>query len=435
MRFEDTEEINFNGVIVYAQQIGENIDLNIIPEYGVIPKRQSAGEQYETALKYLQEDNDYERYLMGLMRVYYFFGDSLDDESQIFTSRALKIVALEAYRNNNQTESWRMHELLAAEEESGGENPYMHATISFLNTVLRGEDGGPVLQEALESLDEDSSIRPYLMEDIANYYRDENKTEEALLYYERIQEDYPDYIRLQYVNYNAGILLFNADDSAVPEELVSVMAKGTAYQKDETVRFMMRRYVSDLVPSSRIGRMEELIEAYDENEEREYRIITAMARYIIAQTRYNRNDPVVKEDLTARLDTIDQETVLYYSINRLLADISLRKEMKEEEEQYLFAALNSYKGRWNQADLEEIVLRLIEFYEQRGRQYEKENKFRKASNVYKNYTEFLSSLKDKRIKKFDAIYDDYGTRAHVLRIDTFYKYKNYSYESLESLRA
>jgi Tol biopolymer transport system component/tetratricopeptide (TPR) repeat protein len=434
INFSNTDIVNFNGVVVYSQQIDDNIDLNMIPEYGVIPKRQRASEQYETALKYLNENNDYDRYLTALLRVYYFFGENIDFESEVFVSRALKDAALESYKNDNREESSSMLDLLSEVDNPDNTAEYRKLTVNFLNRVLNNRDASPVLISKLEDLASDSPLRPYVLEDLADYYFSNEDYENAQIYYSQILEGYPQYERIQYVNFNMGIITFSEEDSKIPDFFISVLRNGNSFQKDEVVKYLSREYTISLQPDEREEQMSELILEYQNGTDRSDYIITAMCTLLKTEAEFNTTIDAIETDLHQQIDKIDEDTVLFYSINKLLADNARRKKDFETEESYLFAAVNSYKARWNKKDLEEVVVRLINFYEDRGKKFERENNYNSAARVYRNYTEFLSSLKNKNIKKFDTIYDDYGTRAHVLYIDTEYRSENYSYYSIEKIR-
>ena len=52
----------YKGVILYSGQKGENINIELLPESGIIPRKKSAAAQYDLAEKYMTEYNDEERY-------------------------------------------------------------------------------------------------------------------------------------------------------------------------------------------------------------------------------------------------------------------------------------------------------------------------------------------------------------------------------------
>ena len=82
--------IKYNkGVILYLNQVGENININMIPENGVIPMKKNARSQYNLANKYLFEYINKEMYLLCLERTYQNFGRKRNKVSKIYVPKAL----------------------------------------------------------------------------------------------------------------------------------------------------------------------------------------------------------------------------------------------------------------------------------------------------------------------------------------------------------
>ncbi|HPW51850.1 MAG TPA: hypothetical protein PKV85_05775, partial [Spirochaetota bacterium] len=68
LKYFSSEEKVFNGIIVYSEQQGANININMLPEFGEIPRRKNAKDQYDLAITY-SDDTDGEFYIDYLMRV------------------------------------------------------------------------------------------------------------------------------------------------------------------------------------------------------------------------------------------------------------------------------------------------------------------------------------------------------------------------------
>ena len=66
---------DYNGVIIFTDIRDESINLNIIPEKGIVPKKLNARQQYDICDDYLNEYDDPEKYAMALESVFFFFGD------------------------------------------------------------------------------------------------------------------------------------------------------------------------------------------------------------------------------------------------------------------------------------------------------------------------------------------------------------------------
>jgi Tol biopolymer transport system component len=96
---------DYNGVIIFTDVTGENINLNIIPESGIIPKKLNAKLQYELCETYISEYDDEERYAMSLDSVNFFYGKSGDNSSRAYVDRSLKEAALYYLSVKNSSES------------------------------------------------------------------------------------------------------------------------------------------------------------------------------------------------------------------------------------------------------------------------------------------------------------------------------------------
>lgn len=434
LKYTDSELVNYNGVIVYAQQAGSNIDLNILPEYGVIPKKQTAREQYELAMKYLNEYNDYDRYMIALMRVHYFFYDKTDFDSQIYTIRALKKAIEESEQNGNKKKVKEYFAILKKHYNNSG-TAYGRIITSYLSKEIAGKNGVSNLEEQLGKLKKKDPLYPYLLEDIGDNYLSKNKLKKATENYSKIVSSYPSFSRIQDVRLLLAELTYNKDDAEISDYFKTVLTSGSQYQKDEAIRFLEQKFMSSYKPALRVQKMSSFLSLYGSQKKAPYNNMNALFTYVYCKTLYlqKQNETEIKKSLSKALSQITTEDVLYFSINKLLADISNRDKKYTQEEDYLLAAVTEYKSRWKQRELEEVVLRLIQVYEQKGGQAETQGNNKLASEIYEGYTEFLSSLKDKNISQFDNLYNEYGARAHVLYIDTYYKRNKYTYESLEDL--
>jgi TolB protein len=139
----------YENVILYCSQVGQNININMIPEYGLIPKRASAHLQYELASRYLKEYDDMERYLFALERVHHFFGDKKDTESIAIVSRALIDAAKLFNWSGSKSNSSRIQAVLAS--LSKDRDDLRNIASRYLDNILAGKPGDDILEKRRNS--------------------------------------------------------------------------------------------------------------------------------------------------------------------------------------------------------------------------------------------------------------------------------------------
>jgi tetratricopeptide (TPR) repeat protein len=431
-KYSESDVDNFMGVIVFSQQVGNNIDLNLIPEYGVIPKRENAQDQFELALRYLNEYNDYDKYNEALMRVFYFFYQAEDSVSRTFIARAIRARAQE-YVNNRERE--KIAGLITAINSINREEEkdYVSVSLDYLSALLSGSNEESVLKEAASGLAE-TMYAPFVLEDLGNYYRKAGLKVKATDVYENLLATFPDYERKMYISEFLAAMNYNAPTEEISPYYIEILNNGAAYQKDATIRALSTLFMSGYVPSRRLMMMDLYRELYGSREGRAADLITALSIYIKQLTLFQQSDSAASpEELITLLKDVSDENILYYRINKLLADMALRQKDATLEEKYLSRSVNSYKERWRQNDLEEIIMRLIDIYENKGLAFEKKGELKKAVKIYEGYTGFLSALKSKRVSKFEYIYNGYGARSHILYIDAYMQLKGATYSNFERL--
>ena len=387
----------------------------------MIPKRQTAREQYDLALRYLNEFNDYDKYNDALLRVFYFFHDATDFESRIFISKAIRARAIEFLINRQRD---KINDLIALLSEIANEEDkdYVSLSINYLKAIMERGTLESVLIQAVEDYKE-TEYSPYVMEDLADYYKFRKKNTEAVSLYKKILVLYPEYERNMYINESLAVLETLKTEEAISSYYLEILSKGADYQKDNVLRALSDD-IMNVVPYKRLLLMDSYISAYGPEKDRASQLITILSVYIKQLTLFQQSDASFSaEELSKVLEKAGSNSILYYRINKLLADSSLREKDVEQEEAYLRKAVNNYQARWRQNDLDEVVLRLIDIYEEKGRVFEKKGELKKAVSIYQGYTKFLSGLKSKKITKFENIYNEYAARSHVLYIDTSAKLK------------
>ncbi len=146
LNYFNSENPNYRGVIVYAEQAGDNININMLPEYGVVPRRPNAIQQYDLAETYRIEDNA-EYYPMALQRVHDFYGKANDNSAAVFCARAIRDAALfEMSRGRAAGASGLLTRLTPVNDRQRSYWEYMSR---YLQQELAGRNPAALFEETL----------------------------------------------------------------------------------------------------------------------------------------------------------------------------------------------------------------------------------------------------------------------------------------------
>ena len=183
----------YRGVLLYSSQAGTNINISLIPETGIIPIKDSARSQYDLANKYLKEDDDAERHLTGLLRVYERFGSSRDAQSAVYSARALYAAAVFCLRHGDRPGYIGCESGLSSLSSSG--NSYASVVLAFLKSGSEPARGIALVRSGIEKL-EGSEYVPYLKEDLAGLMVSAGKKSEAIHLCREIIDSHPSFERI-----------------------------------------------------------------------------------------------------------------------------------------------------------------------------------------------------------------------------------------------
>ena len=154
---------DYNGVIIYTDISGENINLNIIPESGIIPKKLNAKLQYQLCETYISEYDDEERYAMALDSVYNFYGKSGDNSSRAYVNRSLKEAVLYYLSEKNRASASFSTDIL--KKKAAANDLYA----AFLIDLI--ENRRSSAEALIRKMSEDKNNRyfaPFAMEDLGD---------------------------------------------------------------------------------------------------------------------------------------------------------------------------------------------------------------------------------------------------------------------------
>jgi len=424
LKYFSSEEKVFNGVIVYSEQNGSNININMLPEFGEIPRRRNAKDQYDLALTY-SDDTDGEFYFDYLMRVYFFHFNSTGEKNKPFIIRslaaAMRYAAEEKLPHSSDAE--------VIMKKISQNDKYAELLLILLS-------GKP--DTAVQRVSEAGESSSMLLEDIADYYSSMDPRK-AMYYYKKIISDEPKYQTISAVYYKYSLSLRKAEPviTDIPSELEYVFIEGSSSLQEKASELLTSFYTADYEKSA--ANLTRLIESYKNAiESKKYdgrklngaKILLSSLYYARGFVYYSqKKEKESADDLKMAMEGIRKTFSLYYKCNILLSRINSANP--ENEEKYIHSALSNYLPRWKIQDVNDTAEKLLSYYEKIGFDYENHGKYNSAADIYFKSISLISYLYQRG--KFNDLYDKYAPRAHVLYIDAKSADKTSSKSALSDL--
>ncbi len=424
----------YNGVIIYSGQAGENINVNIIPEYGIIPKLKNVRLQFDLAEKYLKEYDDIELYLLCLERIFLFFKGKGDVESGIYISRALNEAGKYYLGVQDNKEAGRIQSLLAGMSKK--ESDYSSITGRYLNELLNGRPGAGIIKEAVSELRESSagasddkgkSIAPFLIEDLGDEYLRIKDPDNAVKAYTEIINEFPGYERKIYIHYKLARLTYKYLQEYLSPSYLEVLASANLYLQIDAAKDIIRIFEAEKNLNKRIAAAKRMLEMHNNTKS-----LPELLLYIIGKAYFQKGDPAsAKSSLLEGLKLSKKSTYMYYKINIHLGQIAESEKNYSDIERYLAEGANWFERRYKETEHRNILQRVINYYEEFGERAESTGDYSKAVELYKAYVSLLSHLHTRKI--FTDIYNEYAPKAYVLYIDAYSEWKRNDYNELSKL--
>ncbi|MCL1911004.1 MAG: tetratricopeptide repeat protein [Leptospirales bacterium] len=404
---------SYEGVILYSDIRSGNIDVNMIPGYGIIPKRTGARQQYNSAIQYDEEDDDTERYFLALKRVYYFFGDKKDNDSKIYTARAMSLLWKEYAKNKNKKgleETETIFQTLIPDN--------LYAKAQYESIKAGGGNGISVIKNIIAqamSQKDNAAFLPYLKEDLANMYLQKGDKTEAIKIFSEIKAEYPNYSEIASVHMEYALLSEKSAAASLSDSAIYTIQKGRPAQRFQMYNHIISLFDREKNARRKLALLKSMAETYKENKE-----VKVLALYIMGLIQKNLNQSqeaaVSLEEAVAISSPND---ILYYRSHLLLAEIYRGDNLLEVK--HLALAINNYKRYFSDNSYRNKVRWLIDFYEEIGAQYVKLAKLQEAISIYDQYRNLIKYIYT--YKFFPEIYSIYGPRAHVLYVDAVHLLK------------
>lgn len=380
-----------DGVIVYSIVEGKFINIAMIPHTGIIPKQKNAQRQYELALKYKEDFDDEQRYQRCLFATYHFFKEASDADSKIVIAKAL-------YELSYIKQYSFVSTILSSMAKD-------NKPAQIYSRLLTAKDREKILllENSVKELSaqNDDKIAPFFMEELADLYINAKKHDRAGGIYNNIIAKYPNYTRLMYVRYKAGLLSYNK--FTIPEEWIAVLQSSYTYLKNAIT-------VEIIENTKNISAQERYTKAIEAAGKYSVPIVKAILNYVATTglIELSRNDEAITL-LKQGLEQTKKLDVAYFLINVTLGQLYFAQK-NDEWVVYYEAAVNNYQAQWKQ-DIRPIIEQLTEYFENSGQRLAAEGNFKDAAALYKRYITMNTLLHLKR--RYRDIYSAHAPDAHT----------------------
>ncbi|MBN2823680.1 MAG: PD40 domain-containing protein, partial [Campylobacterales bacterium] len=399
---------DYNGIIVYSEQRGENIDIKIMRDSGIIPKRKNDQLQFELALVYEKEQKNMILAKMAYQHVVNMYGSRRDVDSQFYVAQAIYQLYKIKKRAGDDTKD------VIAELSSAAKNKNEYAAV--LKDIIGGSSNSVekiLLAQIAKYQSLKSRFVPYLIEELAGYYADKNRNSMALNYFYKIQKDYPKYQRMIYVEEElAKIIEFDQSKSFVSKSDEYLLRRGKQYQRTDVQKIILNRIFSVKNLSKRLAILNSDIKLYEKN----YKLLPLL-HYGLAKTYMSQGKPKeAMKEFSFVIKKAYKGGVIYYRSNILLGDLYLQSNKTMAASESYYNAISNYNPSSNEDGVVDKLKWLINFYESAGAKYSKSGKYSLALKLYEKYRQL--SIRIKLIDGFEDFYEKYASRAHILFVNT-----------------
>ena len=407
---------DYNGVIIYTDISGENINLNIIPESGIIPKKLNAKLQYQLCETYISEYDDEERYAMALDSVYNFYGKSGDNSSRAYVNRSLKEAVLYYLSEKNRASASFSTDIL--KKKAAANDLYA----AFLIDLI--ENRRSSAEALIRKMSEDKNNRyfaPFAMEDLGDLTLISGEKNGAVSLYNDLLKKFPEFERATDVQTKVSSAGDDLRKGRLSEAAINILNKGNTNQKisvtSDLINPLEKARLSATEVSEALRNIGTLKNRY--TQDKKVMAILTLAAGII----YDNSGKTVnaRKELEESIKLSHPNDLTYYIANIRLAEMERRLGRNAEAEKYYSAGINRYSRRFKTENFRDKLLWIISYYEQAGERSSSKGDFASSSQIYDKYINLITLMHNKRL--YPEIYTEFAPRAHVLYIDAYTEWK------------
>ncbi len=408
---------DYNGVIIYTDITGENINLNIIPEAGIIPKKQNARLQYEMCSTYLEEYDDREKYLLSLESVFINFGANTDNTSRAYVDRALEEAALYYKKSGESDEAKRIISII--KKRSDSKDIYASFILDIVEKQGEGK-GGLEISSVEKKFEGDKNVKyylPFALESIADGFIRKGDYPSALKYLNNIAGKFPDFERLLDIQLKISLCGDDLRRTGISDSAVTVLNKGNTNQKISIIKNLVEPFSRSAYSSSEIDtyltKISNLKAKYKDDKK-----IQAVLTYVAGLLYDSKgSSDKSREELLQSITLSHPNDITSYLSNIKLGEIERRQSRFVEAEKYFSAGVKKYSRRFKTENFKERLLWLVNYYEQTGEKSVQSAKFKDAVETYDKLIFLVTLMHNNRL--YPEVYTEYAPKAHILYIDAY----------------
>ncbi len=412
---------DYGGIIIYTDITGENINLNIIPETGIIPKKLNAKLQYEMCESYITEYDDNEKYLLSLESVYNYFSGNADNASGAYINRALEEAALYYKKTGNSAEAKRVISIV--QKRSEAKDLYAAFILDMVEKSSEGKiESDPAAVSGRFGTEKNSRYYlPFALEDIADIYIRKNEYSSALKVLNYISANHSDFERISDIHTKISLCGDDLRKSGISDSAVKVFNTGNTNQKISIVKNLVDPFSKSTFSSSDADIYLSKISALKLKFKDDKKIMPVLN--YIAGLLYDGKGSADKsrEELLQSITLSHPNDLLFYLSNIKLGEIERRQNRFAEAEKYFSAGISRYTRRFKTDNFKERLMWLINYYEQSGEKSEQAKKFKEATETYDKLINIVTLLNNKRL--YTEVYSEFAPKAHILYIDAYAAWK------------
>lgn len=411
---------DYQGIILYTDITGENININMIPDTGIIPKKQNAKLQLDYCSTYLEEWDDAERYEMSLEAVNFFFGTAGDSSSATYVDRSLGMSASYYIRAGKKESASRV--LAVLRKRAGGRNPYASLLLRMAEEMIAGKktDYARIL-ETLRGQKGKSFYIPFAIEDIGDLYYSAGNMEAASRVYKEILADYADYERALDINVKISICDDDLRSRQLSESAVKVLTSGNANQRVAVVLHLVSGFQKGDFSSASAAVYLKNVSAVKEKFREDKKVLPAI-KYAAGLLYLKTGDPAsASREFGESIEIAPKNDIINHLANIMNGDIERRAGRLADAEKYYSEGFANHSRRFRTENMRERLLWLVGYYEQTGLRLSASGKFMDGAKNHRKNTGLLTTMHNKRL--FPEIYNEYAARAHALYVDSFIEWK------------
>ena len=412
---------DYNGIIIYTDITGENINLNIIPETGIIPKKQNAKLQYEMCETYLNEYDDREKYLLSLESVYNYFSGNSDNASRAYSNRALEEAAFYYRKNSDSAETKRIISVIRTRSEKKD----LYASF-ILDTIEKNEDikGETDISSVSKKFGSEKSslyYLPFALEDIADAHIRKNNYASALKILNYISSNHTDFERMTDVQVKISLYGDDIRKNGISDAAVKIINTGNTNQKIAVTKNLIEPFTKSSFSSADadgyLGKISVLKTKFKDDKK-----IMAILCYS-AGLLYDIKGSTDKsrDELMQSITLSHPNDITFYLSNIKLGEVERRQSRYVEAEKYFSAGINKYSRRFKTENFKEKLLWLVNYYEQTGEKNSVAGKFKDAAETYDKLINIVTLMQSKRL--YPEVYAEYAPKSHILYIDAYTAWK------------